>query len=276
MLNFKIERNTNQFLEKCGGKYNYTYKGKEYEITKENLTTMDPGLQQSFGHFTARKNPPPPKLSFIPIIRPIIGQNYLPPVIKARGYNMVEKVRKELIRLAKTEIRVDGPIDVQKAFKALLSEPHTAFDYRKQVVEEEINLTIFVDINTRYHIDGYMPGVDALLHNTIIEAARGVKGIRVFSASALYHIPYKGQVYEYYTDVYRDLPKKHKKRVIAFSQGCGGIGHYEGIPKGALHFVTGFTKGKTCGCGQIAKARDAGQHVHQGVVNLDSLKKLEL
>jgi hypothetical protein len=276
MLNYKIERNTDNFLEKAGGSYTYSYKGKDYEITQESLKSMDPGLQQSFGHFTAKKKGKSPTPSYIPKMTLQKGDNYLPPSVKAAGISKVMEVRRELLRLARTEVIVEDKLDMPKVFKALLTEPHTALDYRKKTVEEEINLTLIVDTNVRYHINGHMQEVDRLFHNTLIEAAHGVKGIHVFYAEALHGLHHKGHRYDYYTDLYKDLPTKLKRKVFVFTQGCGHVGHYLEMPKKAVHFCTGFAHHHNCGCPQIEKAAISGQVMHYGVTNVSKLKQITL
>jgi len=278
MLNFKIERNTDAFLKKVGGSYTYNYKGKDYEITQESLKCMDPGLQQSFGHFTA-KNKRKSKSDvpdYIPKFSSQRGVNYLPPSVIARGTAKVLEVRRELIRLAKTEVIVQEKLDMPKVFKALLTEPHIALDHKKKTIEEEINLTLIVDTNVGYHRTEYMSDVDPLFHNTLIKAASGVKGINLFYAEALHNLNFKGHSYEYYTDLYKDLPPKLKKKVLVFTQGCGNIGNYVNMPENAVHFCTGFVHGKNCGCSQIVKAATARQVMHYGITNVTKLKQITL
>jgi hypothetical protein len=276
MLNFKIERNTDTFLKKVGGSYIYNYKGKDYEITQESLKSMDPGLQQSFGHFTAKKKCKSDVADYIPKFKPQQGATHLPPSIRANGTAKVLEVRRELIRLARTEVIVEEKLDMPKVFKALLTEPHTALEHKKKTIEEEINLTLIVDTNVRYHTKDWMSEVDPLFHNTLVEAARGVKGINLFYAEGLYRLSFKGHTYSYYTDLYKNLPPKLKKKVLVFTQGCGSVGDYVDMPENAVHFCTGFAHGRNCGCYQIRKAAIAGQIMHYGVTNVSKLKQITL
>ena len=125
MLNYKVVRNTDKFFDRVKGSYTYKYKGKDYEITQESLQSMDPRLQQSFAHFTSQFNKK--EQSVISQVNKTIkrGGTYLPDTYKVEVTNKMLAVRKELIRLAKTEILVEEKLDMPKVFKALITQPHT-------------------------------------------------------------------------------------------------------------------------------------------------------
>lgn len=275
-VNYKIDRVATSFLKNTGGSYPYTFKGKQYDITHESLMTLPRELQQSFGHFCAQKNPPRQAKSYMPkLTPPQRGWNYIPPVVTTKETAKEALVRKELLRIALTEVPIEEKLNIPKVFRALITEPHTALDQRKITMESKINLTLFVDTNVRYHVQDYMGDVDKSLHSTIIKVAKTIKGITLFAGSALYLMEYKNESQKYFTDIYRVLPLKLKQKVVVFSQGCGNIGDYEGIPKGAVQFCTGFIHGHNCGCEQLKKAAMAKMTMHYGITSVESLKLIK-
>lgn len=275
MLNFKIENATDKFLEMVGGKWNYKFKGETFEVTPESLSKYSREMQQSFGAFAAKNlSRKPPRAQFVDELT--IGRTYIPRKVESKKLSKVEKVRKELIRLAKTEKIVEEKLNYPKVFQALLTEPHTAFEHKKKTIEEHFNLTLIIDTNVGYMNRGYMgKDVEAGLPATIIEAAKNIKGITVFASGGLHLIEYKHRKYDYYTTLLKDLPKHMTKNVIVFTQGCGGMGHYQGIKPEAVKFVTPFEYGCNCGCEQIKKAANAGQIMYYGINCADKLKEIK-
>ena len=278
MVNFKILNATDTFLEMVGGSYAYKYKGKEYEVTPELLDSMDRAFQQSFGSFAAKHLPKqPPKVTSLTVVEPEIGQTYLPEHIFVKKVSDTkERIRKVIMRWAKTEKLIEEKLNYPRVFQALLTEPHNAFEYKRKTPEDVINLTLFIDTNMRYHIPQYMEGmkIDSSLHNTMIEVASTIKGVTVFSASAIHGIRYKDKAYQYYTDLLLDLPPDLRKKVMVFSQGCGRVGTYLGVQPKAVTFCTPFAHRKNCGCPQIRKAEEAEQNVIYKVRTIEDLEKI--
>ncbi len=278
MLNFKIENATDKFLEMVGGQYKqYNYQGTKYDITPEFLETADQRLQQSFGAFAAKqlpRTPVMPKALITPV--EIGGSVYLPPKVFAAKMSEEERIKRQILIWAKNEKIVEEKLNYPRVFQALLTEPHNAFEYKKKTLEEHINLTLFVDMSVGYHTSDYMNGpIDYNLHNTIIKVAEKIKGVNVFARGALHAIPYKNVTHDYWTGVYRALPPAMKKKVIVFSQGCGSVGHYQGIPPKAVSFCTPFEHGRNCGCGQIAKAASAQQIMYYKIRNAKDLAQIK-
>lgn len=273
MLNFKIENASSQFLKILGGKYNYKFRGQSYEITPEFLETAPTELQQSFGAFAAKKLPRQPKIVKAKFVdEPVTGGTYMPKKIVSKKLTYTEKVRRELIRLAKSEKIIEEKLNYPKVFQALLTEPHTAFDHKKKTVEENLNLTLIVDVAVGYMTKDHMGNeTEQGLPHTLIQVAKTLKGVTVFEAHGLHQIKYKDKSYDYYTDLLRVLPKNLTKNVVVYTQGCGGMGHYQNIKPGAVKFVTPFKAGCNCGCGQIRKAAAAEQVMFYGVNCADKL-----
>lgn len=179
------------------------------------------------------------------------------------------EVKKHILRWANTDTIIQGPLDMPKVFKALITEPHTAFDYRKNVMETETNLTLFVDTAVGYH------NKDKFLHNTIINVAKKIKGVNIFSGHALCNIEYKGERMPYYTDIVRALPKKQTRKIIIFTQGCGHTPDdtYKDLTK-KMYFCTCFEPKCTCGCEQIPKAEAAGLNMNYKILSIEDLAKI--
>lgn len=279
MINYKIERQTDKFLEKSGGNYSYNYQGKSYEITREFLKDAPKGLQQSFGRFASKQNPPTIQLKPKVVENATAGeksQAITPEKTNVEVFKSYTDVKKELIRLATTEHVVEEILDMPKVFKALLTEPHTALDHKKKTIDTKVNLTLFVDLSVGYHTSDNMYKPDCSLHAKIIFEAKRIKGINLFTGYGLSDMFYKGKHYSYYTELYRDLPAKMKEKVIVFTQGCGSYGDYNDIKPGSIHFCTGFDHGNNCGCDQIYKAERSKQIMHYKICNIPELSKVML
>lgn len=286
MLNFKISRPTDKFFE-VFPEYDYKFKGKTYKMTSEFLRRAPVELQQSFGAFVAKKFPPQPnKVTVVTKTKvkqsetteePTIGSTYLPQKVEGKKTDrQKDLIIRELKRLAKSETVVEEKLNYPKVFRALLTEPHTALEQKRKTVEEACNLTLILDTNNRYWSRSNMsPEVDCNLIANIIEAAKGIKGITVFATSGLHHLKYKNKHYDYYTDLYQDLPLHLRKNVIVFTQGCGGVGNYNAFRPKLVKFVTPFEHGKNCGCGQIAKAEAAQQIMFYGIDCATKLSKIK-
>jgi len=319
MINNRIENAAMNYLSENGGSCKYKFQGKNYKITPKFLKNAPVGLQQSFGNFASKNQPPSngegqgdgkgkpgkpgkgepkdnsdqeddgergDKIPDTPkelqeskeekegketkqAINNKGGSTKNPAKINSTEIKRQEEVKKYLLKWANTEIILDGPLNMPKVFKALITEPQTAFDYRKSVIEVETNLTLFVDTAVGYH------SKDRFLHNTIIKTAEKIKGINVFSGHALCNITYKGNVYPYYTDIIKVLPKKMTRKIVVFTQGCGHTADdtYKDINK-KIYFCTCFEPKCTCGCAQIPKAEKAGLIMNYGILSIEDLSKI--
>lgn len=177
------------------------------------------------------------------------------------------EIKKHIMRWATTEILQVGPLNMPKVFKALITEPHTAFDYRKNVLETKVNLTVMVDTNI-----GYMER-NHWLYNTIIQTASKVKGVNVFHSPGLHGLVHKGVQYDYYTEMIEELPAKMTEKIIVFTQGCGHSNKdqpYKDLKK-PVHFCTCFKPKCNCGCDQIGKAERGGQNMYYEIDTVESL-----
>lgn len=258
MLNFKIANAVDKFLELKGGSYSYTFRGEEYNITRESIRTVDTKLQQSFGGFVSRNSNSPRKVQTAPDPGAKFKTKiFTPEKVYIRGSKDRVLVRQELLRLATVPKIIEEKLNYPKVFQALLTEPHTAFDHKKKHEETEINLTLFVDHSVGYHRE--IRGCDQGLHDTIISVAKTIKGINVFDSYAIYNTEYKGQIYPYYTDLLKVLPEKMKRKVLVFTQGCGTAENYRGIKEESLTFCTPFSHYENCGCDRIDAAARAKQ-----------------
>jgi len=177
------------------------------------------------------------------------------------------EIKKHILRWATTEILQIGPLNMPKVFKALITEPHTAFDHRKNVLETLVNLTIMVDTNV-----GYMEK-NQWLYNTIVQTASKVKGVNVFHSPGLHGLVHKGVSYDYYPEMIEELPSKMTEKIIVFTQGCGHSEKeqpYKNLKK-PVHFCTCFKIHCNCGCDQIAKAERGGQNMYYEIDSVESL-----
>lgn len=307
MLNYKIREHTDKYLEMNGGEHEYTFKGKKQTITQRSLEKSSRELQQSFGNFCAKENEKNGggggDGEGKPGDKPGKGkgdgkgtptdQPGVPSELKVEDDTKSEEgkqpfkggsvkraqrihndqvqrefeIKKHILRWATTEIIQIGPLNMPKVFKALITEPHTAFDHRKNVLETKVNLTVMVDTNI-----GYMER-NHWLYNTIIQTASKVKGVNVFHSPGLHGLVHKGVQYDYYTEMIEELPAKMTEKIIVFTQGCGHSNKdqpYKDLKK-PVHFCTCFKPKCNCGCDQIGKAERGGQNMYYEIDTVESL-----
>ena len=177
------------------------------------------------------------------------------------------EIKKHIVRWATTEIIQIGPLNMPKVFKALITEPHTAFEHRKTILETLVNLTIMVDTNVGYF------SRNQWLYNTIVQTASKIKGVNVFHSPGLHGLVHKGVSYDYYPEMIEELPAKMTEKIIVFTQGCGHTDKeqpYKNLKK-PVHFCTCFQINCNCGCDQIAKAERGEQIMHYGIDTVESL-----
>lgn len=279
-MNHKVKNTIDQFFQ-TRSDHTYSFKGKDYTINKRNFEELDPKLQQSFTHYASSQIPKKPKKIPQPPIRAEKESGKLkistkfPTVVNVKETKMIKQVRKEILRIATSEKIVEEKLHYPNAFKALLSQPHTALDQFKKTVESELNLTLFIDTNVYYfrEISDAKPSIA----NTIIKSVKGIKGINVFASDSLYHMEYKGKLYRYYTELLADLPEKMKQKVMVLTQGCGesDFESYKPLKEGII-FCTPYLHGDNCGCRQIYKAEQSNKcKMHYNIKDWKSLKTIK-
>lgn len=159
--------------------------------------------------------------------------------------NSFELIKKEIKKIATTEVKVYEKLDYPRVFKKLLSEPHLAFEEKKVSYETKTELIVFVDRAVGYN------GNDKGFHNTLIKACQSIKGVETYDTVRLYDPKSRC----YYSTVLSKMPaSKHHIPVLVFSQGCGGtsLESILQIPKNfKVTYVTHFNKDCNCGCNTI-------------------------
>ena len=255
---------TKHFME-TEGKFTHTYKGIEYTITPDTVGLLDEKTIQSVSTRLRKLYPPPP-----PKFKPIGRKGKARGELKAPGFDdrTVKKTAKEILierelkRLATTEVLVEDKLNYPRVFMKLLSQPHLALEEKRLVPDEKVELYLYVDESVGYNQkdDGF--------HHTMVNVAKKIKGIRVFSSYML----------RFSEGYYWDHMKKHVpkgKTVLVFTQGCGGTdGH---PPKGYnIHFCTHFKHGHNCGCSTIRQHEMEGKlfKFHYGLDTPETLKSL--
>lgn len=259
--------------------FTHNYKGVNYTIKKGTESTLDSGLRQSIATRLAKEQKSSKKPKNIlqkksgqnDEKKDVSGENKAPGFTKEeiKKINSKELIRKELLRLSKSQSIIEDRLDYPKVFKKLLSEPHMALYEKKKIVEEKQELYLFVDTSVSYNHK------DNGFHHTLIEEAKKIKGIKVFYGSGLRIL--KNGTEKYYWDLIPLCVPKGKK-VLAFSQGCGGT-YYGKIPSKDydLHFVTHFCKDDNCGCSTIREHEISKRFkIHYNIDTPDKLKKLIL
>jgi hypothetical protein len=247
------------------GKFTHTYKGIEYTITPNIVNALNKELIQSISTRLRKLYPPPPSLP-----KPTRGEGKTRGEQKAKGFDdrAVKKTSKEILierelkRLATTEVLVEDKLNYPKVFMKLLSQPHLALEEKRLVPDEKVELYLYVDESVGYNQkdDGF--------HYTMVNVAKKIKGIRVFSSCML----------RFSEGYYWDHMKKHVpkgKTVLVFTQGCGGT---EGQPPRGynIHFCTHFKHGDNCGCSTIRQHEREGKlfKFHYGLDSPETLKSL--
>ena len=64
-------------------------------------------------------------------------------------------IKYHIIRLAKSEKLIEEKLDYLKVFRALITQPHTILEQTKKTIEDDLNLTVFVNINCNYYPQQY-------------------------------------------------------------------------------------------------------------------------
>lgn len=255
--------------------FTHTYKGVEYEIQKglENIHSAE--LLQSISTRLRNMYSPPPSVK--PVPTPVSGDETDeleegPMKTPGDNHTVVKKItaaqliRNELLRLSRVEVIVEDRLHYPRVFKRLLSEPHLALYETKKVVDVKQELYLFVDEAVGYN------DKDNGFHHTLIQEASKIKGIHVFHDHGL-KINYKSHRAYYWEHIPKLVPPG--KKILAISQGCGGIAGY--YPKGYdLHFVTHFCKGYNCGCDTISHHEYHKSKMHYGIDVPEKLKLLQL
>ena len=198
MIHFRQDPLINQHLEVTEGSFTHVYKGKEYTVTKDTVGNFDRQLLQSLATRLRRQYPPIPK--------PIRTKSKGPVKEYEKGEGTDNRVNNnitteklieaELRRLATTEYMVEDRLHYPRVFRRLISQPHLAFEERKLVPETRVELFMYVDKSVGYNYQ------DNGFHNTMVEVAKKIKGITVFSAERL---DFDGDYY--FTHAARRIPQ---------------------------------------------------------------------
>jgi len=255
---------TKHFLE-TEGKFTHTYKGIEYTITPDTVGLLDEKTIQSVSTRLRKLYPPPPSVA-----RPTRGKGKAGGQVKAPGFDdrTVEQMNKEALierelkRLATTEVLVEDKLHYPRVFMKLLSQPHLALEEKRLVPDDKTELYLYVDSSVGYNQK------DNGFHHTMVNVAKKIKGIHVFSS---WMLRFDGEYYWHHMK--KHVPKG--KTVLVFTQGCGGTdGH---PPKGYnIHFCTHFKHGDNCGCPTIRRHESEGKlfKFHYGLDVPETLKSL--
>lgn len=286
--NHKAQRPLDTFFKK-EGQMDYTWRGKSYNINKENFGYLPPELQQSFTGYCAKNYGGAPKPKPVAILKQSRaeqneedergGSTFIPSRTFSQEVKRIMETRQQLIRIATNTIFVEEKLNYPKVFQALISQPHTILDQLRKTEETYLNLTVFVDELVGYHESHQW------FHNTIIKAAEGLKGVNVYSTKGFSTgQTWKGgklaksSGYSYFTDLLKDLPKEQQKKILIFTQGCGGIDNPYSIVKDLIPrmtFCTWFHHGDNCGCNQIATAEKHKLSMKYSIREPKDLREIE-
>ena len=238
MIHFRQDPLITKHFAETGGSFTHTYKGIEYNITPNIVGALNKELVQSISTRLRKLYPPPP-----PPMR--MGRKGKANDSGAPGFDdrKVEVITDEMIiqreikRLATTEVMVEDKLNYPRVFMKLLSQPHLALEEKRMIPEEKVELYMYVDESTGYNDN------DKGFHYTMIQAAKKIKGVKVFHSYML-----QFQEGYYWQHMLKHVPRG--KTVLVFTQGCGGT---NGTPPTGynIHFCTHFKHGYNCGCSTI-------------------------
>jgi len=255
---------TKHFTE-TGGSFTHKYLGIECTVTPENVNNFNEQFIQSLSTRLRKLYPPPPQKAKAPRGQGKAGSKEKAPGFDDRTVEQITKealIERELKRLATTEVMVEDKLNYPRVFMKLLSQPHLALEEKRLVPEEKTDLYLYVDQSVGYN------GKDDGFHHTMIQVAKKIKGIHLFSSWMLRFDD------KYYWDhIKKNVPKG--KTVLVFTQGCGGA--YGELPKGYnIHFCTHFRHGDNCGCSTIRQHESHGKlfKFHYGIDVPEKLKSL--
>ncbi len=273
MVHFRQGEVIYQEFEKLDGSpIVHNYKGVDYEVTPENLLSLDPRVIQSLSTRLRRENPKP-KPTQVPAMAPANGEASDD---KGQGFdnreqvklNRPELIKQEILRLATTEIIVEEKLNYPKVFQKLITEPYLSLEQFRRTYDSVVEIYLFIDRATGYNRK------DEGFHRTMYDVASKIKGVRVFYNNML-RLEDDGEYY--LTKLDKIVPRG--KKIVAFSQGCGGA--WGEIPSGRhVHFVTHFKHGEDCGCDGIhyherMEESKKSVTVHYGVDTPEKLKLLK-
>jgi hypothetical protein len=293
MIHFRQDKLFEDYFEK--NKFiEHTYKDKKLTISKENINSIPKEFVQSLATRLAKSNSSSSKM--VPgkgngDKKPVqfdmapdgkdseIGKNKGGKVKRAEDKvdNTIDKkefVKKQVLRLSTTTHLFEDKLDYPKVFKALLTEPHNALDYRRKTEEDIIQSIFVIDPAIGYNNN------DKGFHKTLITVCKEIKGVDVLELTSL--TDYSSG--EYYLNKLDQIMKKNKGNIYVFSQGCGGsppdvpFDLKKVIGTRKLTFCTCFKHGETCGC-DIIPSHERLQKVNKSMkiyYSIDSYNKLSL
>ena len=264
-MHFRQDPLITRHLVETGGSFTHRYNTEEYIVTPSTVGLLDEKTLQSISTRLRKLYPPPPQPRRTPRGQGKAGSKEKAPGFDSREVRKTTKealIEKELKRIATTEIMVEDKLNYPRVFMKLLSQPHLALEEKRLVPEEKTDLYLYVDQSVGYN------GKDDGFHHTMIQVAKKIKGIHLFSSWMLRFDD------KYYWDhIRKNVPKG--KTVLVFTQGCGGA--YGELPKGYnIHFCTHFKHGENCGCPTIRNHEDYGKlfKFHYGIDVPEKLKSL--
>lgn len=209
------------------------------------------------------------------------GEVELPANITSSQLDDIKLIKRELTRLSEIRTKKKDKLNLPKVFEALLSQPHTALEKKKDKELITRNLVIFVDVSVGYHQQ--IPGCKVSLHNSIIYACKDLPFVDLFYSQGMHNFDWKNNYYAGIGEALKSLDEIYKKKkkkmhkILVFTQGCGNLNHdqYQGYEH-LVEFLTPFAQGCNCGCHRIAHARDQGCNMHYSVHDATYLKTLEV
>ena len=265
-MHFRQDPLITRHLAETGGSFTHKYNGHEYTVQPDTLGLLDEKTLQSLSTRLRKMYPP----EFKPVRRSISKGKADASGSPGFDDRTVKKTNKEILienelkRLSTTEVLVEDKLNYPRVFMKLLSQPHLALEEKRLVPEDKTELYLYVDESVGYN------GKDNGFHHTMVNVAKKIKGIHVYSSWML----------RFDEGYYWDHMKKHVpvgKTVLVFTQGCGGT---IGIPPRGynIHFCTHFEHGANCGCSTIRQHEDYGKlfKFHYGLDTPETLKSLSI